>query len=197
MWFKVKTRRWRGASTRLPEADRLDARAQVRRAPWWLGAAGYRREGDPSDFYTALASAWARAGGDSRQWLPSDWDWKRMELEDAYGWEFRIREIVRELIGRSIRTGHPYQAEFHHYRVTALARARGEETYLIIGTENVADPRVFAIILNAVPGVEHDSWLPEPSEVVGVHPGPGEVVWSTVLPLNVVAELLDAAPDED
>src|SRR5262245_39510554 len=54
VWFKVKTSRWRGAATRLQEADRADASTLVRLAPWWLGAAGYRREGDPTDFYSAL-----------------------------------------------------------------------------------------------------------------------------------------------
>ncbi|GAA2488666.1 hypothetical protein Ahu01nite_023210 [Winogradskya humida] len=65
VWFKVKTRRWRGAATRLPEADHIDASPEVRQAPWWLGAAGYRREGDPSDFYSALATTWDREGSSS------------------------------------------------------------------------------------------------------------------------------------
>jgi hypothetical protein len=56
--FKVKTSRWRGAATRLHEADRVDASVLVRLVPWWLGAAGYRREGDPADFL-----AWIRIAG--------------------------------------------------------------------------------------------------------------------------------------
>jgi hypothetical protein len=123
VWFKVKTSRWRGAATRLPEADRTDASRQVRQAPWWLGRAGYRREGDPSDFYSALTAAWVRGGASSDAWLPSDWDWKRFELEHAYVWESQIRKIVRGLIARSLHDGYPYQAEFHHYKVTAMARA--------------------------------------------------------------------------
>jgi hypothetical protein len=111
VWFKVKTRRLRGAATRLPEADHADAGPRVRQAPWWLGAAGYRRDGDPADFYAALAAAWHRAGGSSDHWLPAAWDWKRFELENAYAWEANIRRIVRELIARSLRDGHPYQAD--------------------------------------------------------------------------------------
>ncbi len=197
VWFKVKTGRWRGAATRLPEADRADANSQVRRAPWWLGRAGFRRAGDPGDFYAALTAAWNRDGASSDKWMPGDWDWKRLELEHAYAWEARIRGIVLDLIVRSLRDGHAYQAEFHHYHVTALVRARGEETYLIVGTENVADPRVFAVIINAVPGIDHESWLPEPDGVAGLQPDPGEVIWSTVLPPAVAANLLDTFPADE
>ena len=197
VWFKVKTSRWRGAATRLPEADQTEAAPQVRQAPWWLGAAGYRREGDPSDFYFTLSAAWDRNGGSSHIWMPADWDWKRLELEQAYAWEFQIRGIVRDLIARSLQNGYPHQAHFHHYKVTALARSHGEETYLIIGMENIADPRVLAIILNAVPGIDHASWLPEPDGVAGIAPEPGEVIWSTIMPPMVAAELLDAFLDHD
>jgi hypothetical protein len=178
-------------------ADRTDASPQVRQAPWWLGTAGYRRAGDPGDFYSALAGAWARDGGSSDKWMPADWDWKRLELEQAYAWESQIRRIVRELIARSLHDGYPYQAEFHHYKVTALARAHGEETYLVISTENVADPKILAIIMNAIPGIDHASWLPEPDGVAGIDPEPGEVVWSTIMPPAVAAQLLDAFLDND
>ncbi|MFC3991682.1 hypothetical protein [Actinoplanes siamensis] len=128
--------------------------------------------------------------------MPADWDWTRLKLELAYEWEADIRRIVRGLITRSLRSGQPYQAEFEHYKVTAWTRANGQETYLVIGTENIADPRVFAIIINAIPGIDHDSWLPEPSGVPGIQPGPGEVIWSTIMPTSVAAQLLDD-PSED
>lgn len=197
VWFKVKTGRWRGAATRLPEADRADAGPQVRQAPWWLGAAGYRREGDPGDFYSALKASWIRGGEDSGRWLPTDWDWTRLKLEHAYAWEANIRRIVRDLITRSLRTGNPYRAEFEHYRVMALARAREQETYLVVGTENIADPRVFAVIMNAVPGIDKGSWLPEPDGVAGIEPEPGEVVWSTIMPPSVAALLLEGDASAD
>ena len=104
--------------------------------------------------------------------------------------------LVRGLIARSLHDGRPYQAEFHRYKVTALARARGAETYLITGTENIADPRVFAVIINAVPGINHDSWLPEPDGVAGLEPALGEVIWSTILPPAVAARLLETFPRE-
>ena len=196
VWFKVKTGRWRGAATRLPEADHTDAGPQVRAAPWWVGAAGYRREGDPADFYAALTAAVEREGGSSDKWLPADWDWKRLELEHASAWEKEIRRIVCELIARSLRSGYAYQAEFHNYSLTALARAADGETYLVVGTENVADPKIFAVIINAVPGVDPSSWMPEPSGVAGLEPDPGEIIWSTILPPAVAAQLLDSYSED-
>jgi len=197
VWFKVKTGRWRGAATRLSEADRTDASPQVRTAQWWIGAAGYRREGDPADFYAALTAAVEREGGSSEKWLPGDWDWKRLELEHASAWEAQIRRIVCELIVRSLRNGHPCQAEFNNYSLTALARANGGETYLVIGTENIADPKVFAVIINAIPGVEPTSWMPEPNGVAGLDPDPGEIIWSTILPPTVAAQLLDGFSEDE
>lgn len=190
IWFKVKVGRWRGAAIRLPEGDSPGQEPPTHLAPWWLGAGGYRRDGDPSDFYASLAAAAGRDGSSNR-WLPQGWDWKRLELEHVYAWERGIRRIVCELIARSLKDGYAYQAEFEHYRVTALARAEGGETYLLIGTENVADARVFAVIINSVPGIDSDSWLPEPDGIAGIKPGPGEIIWSTILPPGVAAQLLD------
>jgi hypothetical protein len=193
VWFKVKVSRWRGAATRLPEGELPSSEPQTRLAPWWLGMGGYRRAGDPNDFYASL-EATADRDGSSDRWLPQGWDWKRLELEHIYAWEHEIRRIVCELIARSLKDGRAYQAEFEHYKVTALARAEGGETYLLIATENIADARVFAVIMNAVPGIELDSWLPEPEGVAGIEPGPGEIIWSTILPPAVAAQLLDALP---
>jgi hypothetical protein len=161
-----------------------------------LGRAGYRREGDPTDFYAALAAAASRDGGSTDPWLPSDWDWKRLELEHAVAWETDTRRIVGELIARSLRTGHAYQAEFQRYSVTALARANEGETYLVVGSENVADAKVFAAIINAIPGIDPAAWLPEPDGVAGIEPSPGEVIWSTILPPSVAAELLERYPQD-
>lgn len=97
---------------------------------------------------------------------------------------------------RSLRTGHSYQAVFQGYSITVLARAEGGETYLAIGTENIADPKIFAVIMTAVPGIGSDAWLAEPGGVVGLVPEPGEIIWSTILPPTVAAELLDKYTDE-
>jgi hypothetical protein len=186
VWLKVKTGRWRGAATRLSEADGSPDGPPTHLAPWWLGAAGYRRKGDHSDFYETITNS------SSSQWLPTVWDWKRLELEHAVAWEREIRDIVCGLIARSLRTGQGYQAVFKSYSITALARANGGETYLVIGAENIADPKVFAVIMNAVPGIA-------PEGVAGITPESGEIIWSTILPPAVACSLLDmfAPPDQD
>jgi len=194
VWFKVKTQRWRGAVTRLAEDE-------VSAARWWLGAGGYRRDGDPSDFYEVMAAAAIRdgrgsGGPRSDRWLPEKWDWKRLELEDAVAWVTAVRMAVGQLIARSLRTGRTYRAEFTNYRVTAVAHAQDGDTYLVVGAENVADPKVLAVVLDAVPGVDSESWQLEPGEVIGIEPGPGEMVWSTILPPASAARLLEAFPEE-
>jgi hypothetical protein len=196
VWFKVKSGRWRGAATRMSQADRPEGDPQIVIAPWWLGAGGYRREGDPSDFYASMAATAQRDGRHqegvrSDRWLPDEWDWKRLELEHAVAWVLEIRRIVCGLVVRSLRTGHSYQAEFWNYTVTALARAVDGETYLAIGAENIADPKVFAVIMDAVPGIDNDAWQAEPGGVAGMTPGPGEIIWSTILPPAVAAQLLE------
>jgi hypothetical protein len=123
--------------------------------------------------------------------LPDEWDWKRLELEHAVAWVREVRRIVCALIVRSLRTGHSYQAAFWNYRVTALARAVDGETYLAVGAENIADPKVFAVIMDAVPGISNDAWQAEPGGVAGITPGPGEIIWSTILPPEVAAQLLE------
>jgi len=79
--------------------------------------------------------------------------------------------------------------------VTALARAEDGDTYLAVGAENIADPKIFAVIINAVPGVDGESWLPEPGGVFGLTPQPGEVIWSTILPPSIAAQLFERYPE--
>ncbi|MFF4812584.1 hypothetical protein ACFY03_30670 [Micromonospora chersina] len=204
VWFKVKTSRWRGAATRLAETEFPARESLIRIAPWWLGAAGYRRDGDPSDFYASLTAA-AQQDGKGRvpasvcsdRWLPADWDWTRLTLEIAYAWEFEVRKAVCGLIARSLRTGRIYEANFGHHTVRVLARGADGETYLAVGTENISDTKVFAAIINAVPGIEGDSWMPEPGGVMGIDPEPAEIIWSTILPPPVAARLLEEYPEAD
>ncbi len=200
VWFKVKTGRWRGAVTHLSDTDEGSAENPVHLARWWLGTGGYRRDGDRTDFYAAV-TARARQDGRHRggvcsdRWLPTEWDWKRSELESAVAWRSEVRRIVCELIVRSLRNGKPSRATFRNYSVTALARAEDGDTYLAVGAENIADPKIFAVIIDAVPGVGGESWQPEPGGVLGLTPQPGEVIWSTILPPSVAAQLLEKYPE--
>ena len=88
LWFKAKTGRWRGAATLLSAKDQalLDGRP-VDLARWWLGAGGFRRDGDPADFHASLEAAAKREAKGSTahvcsdRWLPAKWDWERLQLE--------------------------------------------------------------------------------------------------------------------
>ncbi|SRR6266568_3245825 len=203
VWFKVKSGQWRGAATRLTEQDQLaGSPIPVSAAPWWLGAAGLRRDGDGSDFYTSLEAKATRAGkgtGEPKSdgWLPTAWDWTRFKLEAAYAVQLTARTIVRRLVALSLRSGRAYSGEWLRCTITALVRAdNGGEAYLLIGVDRVADHRLMAVMLDAIPGVPKDSWQPEPGGVAGLTPAPGEVIWSTILPPEVGAQLLDEFDEE-
>ena len=53
-----------------------------------------------------------------------------------------------------------------------------------------------AVVLNSVPGVEQSDWFPEPPDSWPLRPTLGAVVWSTLLPPQVQAQLLDDYPDD-
>ncbi|WP_305785954.1 hypothetical protein [Symbioplanes lichenis] len=197
LWFKVKTGRWRGAATDLPHER------GGRSARWWLGAGGYRRDGDPADFYAVLAAAAKRAArtstspASSDRWLPTQWDWDRLEAEETVAWELQPRRVIGGMIARSLRDGRAYHTVFRRFSVTAVARAQDGETYLVIGFDTAADAGTLSAILRAVPGIEEDDWMIEPGKVLGIEAAPGEHIWSTALPTRVAADLLALFSDED
>ncbi|WP_281271746.1 hypothetical protein [Nocardioides immobilis] len=39
--------------------------------------------------------------------------------------------------------------------------------------------------------MDRDDWQAEPSPIAGMEPGPGEVIWSTLLPSDVASAILD------
>jgi hypothetical protein len=43
----------------------------------------------------------------------------------------------------------------------------------------VADPEVFALLLDCVPGIASEDWQPEPSPLADMEPSSGEIIWST------------------
>ena len=65
----------------------------------------------------------------------------------------------------------PRRAEFHDHRIKALVRAdNGHEGYLAIVAEGIPDPRLFALLLDCVPGVAPENWQPEPSPLAEMEP---------------------------
>lgn len=209
LWFKVRHgERWRGAGTRLDDNE-LRARTNTLDPPgrWWLGAAGWREAGSANDFYDELARA-AKAEGKgapegqpkqtSRWLMPTDWDWRRMELEALAAFEGIATRTVRHLIAESIRSGQTLIAQFEDYRLQATVRADGQEgAFLAITAEGIYDATVIATLLDAVPGIPATDWLIEPDGVAGIQPHSGQIIWSTLLTPQQTAALLALEDEQD
>lgn len=193
VWFKVKTTDRRAAVTELRSGEMPDPMPPNLGA-WWIGAAGRRQSDSPQhDFYATLQRECTSGKTVSTaHLLPGDWDWKRLNAEQAVAWRREMKRLVIRLIAMSLTTGHVAVAEFRAHRIKALVRAaNGHEAYLAITAEGVPDARIFALLLDCVPGVTPDDWLPEPSPLAEMNPGPGEITWSTLFPSNVASAILD------
>jgi hypothetical protein len=193
VWLKVRAGVRRAAVTQLRIAD-LPGSLPPGMATWWIGAAG-RRQADSRkhDFYAALEKECTSGSTVSTdRLLPTEWDWERLRVEKSLAWRREMKRLVIRLIIMSMKRGIVAMADFGHYRIKALVRAdNGNESYLAIMTEGVMDPDMFAVLLDCVPGVSPDDWLPEPSPIAEMEPSSGEIIWSTVMPSEVACSLLE------
>jgi hypothetical protein len=130
--------------------------------------------------------------------LPRQVDCDRFTAEFAARAEQAIREVVLGLVVRSLKDGHPYEVVLSGHRVTAMVRAsEGTEAYLTIGAEGFVQPKIIGTILNSVPGIDRDDWQAEPGGVAGITPEPGQIIWSTIIPPDVQADILAHADETD
>ena len=202
VWFKCKTSNRRAIVTRLSTSEREDRRIVTDLGEWWIGAAGFRQQDSAGDFYKTIEAEAIRygkgsGGASTAHLLPVAIDVDRLQAELAAQAVEAMRRVVVTLIARSLCEGKPYSAEFSGHRVTAHVRAAdGSEAYLAIVAEGHWDPRILATILSSVPGISPESWQPEPSEVAGITPESGQIIWSTIIPPEVQAKLLDLALDD-
>lgn len=207
VWFKLKSGRWRGAVVRLTdrelvrEAEAHDGDALPASDRWWLGAAGLREDGSHRDFYASVAAQTRCAktpdkpdGVDTDGLLPQAWDRKRLRLERAYQQRRVFEEVMLTAAAKSLRTGKAVVADFSVYSMGVLIRADRGEQYVAFIAKNVLDVRVLAVMLDAFPGVAADDWAPEPGGEFGLTPGPGEVIYSALLPAAVADSILAAIP---
>ena len=198
VWFKVKTGDRRAIATRLRDVDRpVDLPPQV--GTWWIGAAGHRQDDSPQrDFYASIArEATTGKTVTTDHLLPSGWDFQRLLAENAVAWRRQMRHLVVRLIATSLTTGSVAVAQLRAHRIKALVRADdGHEAYLAISAEGIPDSQVFALLLDCVPGIAPDDWQPEPSDVPGIQPSPGQIVWSTILPPEAADAILDIHTDK-
>lgn len=196
IWFKCKTTVYRGAVTRLTTSESRD-RDLPPEAAWWIGAAGERRGDSRSDFYSELEREATRAGKGRRgvssvHLLPQQIDCERFVAEAYLQAVQAIYNIVMELIAKSLHDGRTYAAELRKHRVAAMVRAAdGSEAYLAISAEGFPHADLIAVILDAVPGINRDDWQAEPGGVAGITPRHGQIIWSTIIPPEVQADILE------
>ena len=197
VWFKVKTAGRRAVVTKL-RGHEIPGWTPPGMGAWWACAAGRRQSDSPQrDFYAALQRECTTGKAVSTDHLlPRDWDWKRLNAEQAVAWRREMKRLVIRLIAMSLKSGDVAVAEFRRHRIKALVRAaNGHEAYLAIIAERVPDANVFALLLDCVPGIEVDDWQPEPSPLAEMSPAPGEVIWSALFPPNIASAILDLAQD--
>lgn len=183
VWFKVKRARQRGACTQL-RADELNALTIPH--PWWLGAAGTRTADSRTDFYAQLAAY----DKDSTELLPSEWDRRRLEAEAATLAVRVTRAALQEAVSRALVSGDIIVVRLGERDVRVRIRVMQDgEAYLAISFVNSMDPEFITTVLDAIPGVDASDWQPEPSSPLHLVLEPGEMIFSTLLSIEVQRNL--------
>jgi hypothetical protein len=197
VWFKVKTGPYRAAVHRLDHAHGHRAEIAAENAWWWLGAAGTRKaDSSTDDFYARLGTECRRAGRgtggtSSAHLLPHEVDIRRLQAELAVQVVVRVRDLVCDLVARSLRDGKVWSAQMESYEISALVRARDGDAYIAIVAEGFIDDRILAVIFNAVPGVDASDWQTEPGGALGIQPGFGQIVRSAIIGPEHQAKIAD------
>ncbi|WP_326561270.1 hypothetical protein [Micromonospora sp. NBC_01796] len=201
VWFKVKTGTYRGAVVQLNHA--MEYRPEILEAGtwWWIGAAGRRQQDSDADFYRSLTREVQREGKgtgttSSAHLLPADVDIRRLRAELAVRVTLQIRQVVRKLIAGSIQNGKTWIATLSGHKISALVRAKDGEAYLAVAAEGFMDPKMLAIILNAVPHLDADDWLPEPEGIFGIVPQPAQIIFSAIISAATQTAIMDEFSDD-
>jgi hypothetical protein len=196
LWWKCKTSDLRAIVTKLTPAE-LAALDVPESAAWWGGAAGVRRDDSASDFYRQLQAEALRHGRGTGKpntihLLPQHVDEDRLKAETAALAVEATRAMVLSLVGGSLLDGNAHTAILSQHVITALVRAQdGGEAYLAIAAEGFIQPRMIALILSAVPEIRESDWQAEPGGVSDIKPRAGQIIWSTMIPPNVQARVLE------
>ncbi|WP_433165461.1 hypothetical protein [Kribbella sp. CA-247076] len=202
-WFKVKISWHRGAATKLrPEDTEFSQLVREENAWWWICAGGERKSDSKTDFYKQIEAEAVRAGSgtgkvSTHHLLPQDIDYKRLRGETAHQVTEGIRRLTRRLIYLSLTTGGVASAELTGHVLKACVRAEAQEAYLAIVAEGFIDPKILAVILASVPHVNAADWQVEPDGAMGVIPAYGQIVYSTIIPPEAQAMIIELCADED
>lgn len=126
--------------------------------------------------------------------LPQQVDADRLKAETAALAIEATRSMVLSLVAGSLLDGDAHTAILTEHVITALVRAEeGGEAYLAIAAEGFIHPQMIALMLSAVPGISGSDWQAEPGGVRDIKPRGGQIIWSTVLPPDIQARVLDLA----
>jgi hypothetical protein len=56
---------------------------------------------------------------------------------------------------------------------------------------------MIALILSAVPGISESDWQAEPEGISDIEPKEGQIIWSTMIPPEIQARILEVAETTD
>lgn len=203
IWLKVKCGNLRGVVTRLADDETEQAKLlQDADAWWWLCAAGERQEDSASDFYKKIKSEAERRGKGKQgvstvHLLPVEIDYRRLQAELAVQTVLTIRKVVRGAIAKSLRDGNLWSVSTSAHKITAGVRTVDGEAYLAISAEGFPDARMIAIILASVPHMTAVDWMAEPGGAMGLHPEPGQIIYSAIIPAQAQVALLEEFSSDD
>ena len=202
LWFKVKTGALRGAAGDItsPHAVRLDLRE---RESWWLVAAGRRRgDGSTQDFYALLEAECRRAALNSsdpissKHLYPTEQDYQRLRLERLASEVHSWGDSIRNALGQSWTSHQVVEVNIKQFKVDVLVTSESGDAYLSFSTDTHWDSKVVAVLLNSIPGLNAEDWQVEPGQVAGLTSRTGSVIFSTIVPQPILAELVAQASKE-
>ncbi len=204
VWFKVKTADLRGAAGEAEAPEEFGPRtdADLPKVAWWLVAAGHRQDDTKNrDFYARLEAECERAAKgtpatvNSEHLEPTSRDYRRWQLENIALVVVVLQRKVRGAIARAAQTGKVWRVNIGTFQLGALVKHVDGESYLAITADGFWDSKVLAVLLDAVPGVDVDDWQIEPSDVVGITPSSGQIIYSAMIPADSLAQVLDVVDD--
>lgn len=126
---------------------------------------------------------------------PTSRDYRRWQLENIALVVVVLQRKVREAIARAAQTGKVWRVNIGTFQLGALVKHVDGESYLAITADGFWDSKVLAVLLDAVPGVDVDDWQIEPSDVVGITPSSGQIIYSAMIPADSLAQVLDVVDD--
>lgn len=202
LWFKVKTGALRGVAGEIRRPDEV-RRNLLEHESWWLVAAG-RRRGDSStqDFYALLEVECRRAAVsssnpiNSKHLYPTEQDYQRLWLEQLATEVHSWGESIRMAVGKSWRSHRVVEVNIKQFTVDVMVSPASGDAYLSFSTDSHWDSKLVAVLLDSIPGLNADDWQIEPGKVAGFISRPGSLIFSTIIPEEILLQLPTESSNE-